>query len=79
MLSPNSDLFERNSNMSIQTVHVINTSFSQDERDAGITAPGWYFMDETVSYNGPYPTNDEAVLAFEEYSETLLLTKKELP
>lgn len=35
-------------------------------------APGFYFVDETSAFNGPYSTLEEAQAALQEYVEHLL-------
>lgn len=42
--------------------------FSQDELDAGIHLPGWYFWGETwYNAHGPFSTKEECEKALENY------------
>lgn len=45
--------------------------FAPEEIDDDMTESGWFFEDETNSYNGPYETEEQAYEALREYSKTL--------
>ena len=34
--------------------------------------PGWYYVDETTAFNGPFASRDEAELFFQQYCNEML-------
>lgn len=49
-----------------------HSPITADMRAAGISGPGWYFIDEAGGYRGPYACADDAVLGHDELIDAML-------